>query len=584
MLLRPKTVQEEEEIPTKVTANDILAVVPLRGLPIINNASVATLNGVQCPRIDMVDGLDMHSHIYSIDTSNNDSKGSVITDATKKTLLTILSSTSQFSLRDSYSAEDLWDRFATDLEVNGKLKEQIKQELASSIIFQKYTYDNPKELPDLTSSTIAWEQSVVEGHATHPMHKARKSFPPMPPLSPGSYDLDHPRVRLVAIPRESAVVRGNYEELSKALVDELLAAGGGNAEELRNKYNNHVFIAIHELQIPNVEEKFKDTIIFPEQHCIPVEALASLRSVARPDILPGLSVKLCLGVKISSALRTVTPFTTYFGPGFSYDVVPKITYDHDILYVERELGTVSYNNEDTDIAKHCSSVVREAIEYDDKYKDDLFVPCGALVEKIQKPDTDETLLTHNWDLETEEKRIEFLTRYVDLALRAFLPPCLENGLAFEAHGQNTLARFDRKTGQLKGFVIRDFGGVKVHRDTLRASTGCELDLMPDSCVEAFTLDEVAKLLYHTLFHCQFQRLIRVLGLHYNGVGWEIVRKRMTELIPKDHVMYPMFMENDKVPGKCLVRMKIDELYRDYIYRPVPNMINFKPQQVVGAQQ
>lgn len=244
------------------------------------------------------------------------------------------------------------------------------------------------------------------------MHKARKSFPPMPPLSPESYDLDHPRVRLVAIPRESAVVRGNYEELSKGLVDELLSAGGGDAEALRNQYNNHVFIAIHELQIPNVEEKFNDTIIFPEQHCIPVEALASLRSVARPDILPGLSVKLCLGVKISSALRTVTPFTTYFGPGFSYDVVPKISYDRDILYVERELGTVSYNNEDTDISKHCSSVIREAIEYTEEFKDDLFVPCGALVEKIQKPDTDETLLTHNWDLETEEKRIEFLTRYV----------------------------------------------------------------------------------------------------------------------------------------------------------------------------
>jgi siderophore synthetase component len=241
------------------------------------------------------------------------------------------------------------------------------------------------------------------------MHKARKSFPPMSPLSPGSYDLDHPRVRLVGIPRESAVVRGNYEELSKGLIDELLSAGG-NAEELRKQYNNHVFIAIHELQIPNVEEKFKDTIIFPEQHTVPVEALASLRSVACPDILPGLSVKLCLGIKISSALRTVTPFTTYFGPGFSYDVVPKLTYDHDILYVERELGTVSYNNEDTDLSKHCSSVVREAIEYSEEYKDDLFVPCGALVEKIQKPDTDETLLTHNWDLNTEQKRIDFLTR------------------------------------------------------------------------------------------------------------------------------------------------------------------------------
>lgn len=153
-------------------------------------------------------------------------------------------------------------------------------------------------------------------------------------------------------------------------------------------------------------------------------------------------------------------------------------------------------------------------------------------------------------------------RYVDLALRAFLPPCLENGVAFEAHGQNTLARFDRKSGELKGFVIRDFGGVKVHNETLKQSTGEELDILPDSCVEAHTLDEVSKLLYHTLFHCQFQRLIRVLDLHYNGAGWEIVRNKMSELIPKDHVMWPMFMGHEKVPGKCLVRMKIDELYRD----------------------
>lgn len=81
-------------------------------------------------------------------------------------------------------------------------------------------------------------------------------------------------------------------------------------------------------------------------------------------------------------------------------------------------------------------------------------------------------------------------RYVDFALRAFLPPCLENGVAFEAHGQNTLARFDRKTGVLKGFVIRDFGGVKVHNETLKRSAGCEIDVLPDSCVVAETVDEV----------------------------------------------------------------------------------------------
>lgn len=249
------------------------------------------------------------------------------------------------------------------------------------------------------------------------MHKARKSYPPMAPVYPGSYDLDHPKICLVGIPKEKATVRGDYEELSKKLVDALLAAGSdsdSNRDQvvttLRNQYKDYVFIAIHELQLPNVQQKFADTVIFPAQHTIYVEALASLRSVARPDILPGLSVKLCLGVKISSALRTVTPFTTYFGPGFSYDVVPKLTYDRDILTVERELGTVSYTHEDSDISKHCSSVIREAVEYSPEYKDDLFVPCGALVEKIQRPDTDETLLTRVWNLDTQEKRVDFLTR------------------------------------------------------------------------------------------------------------------------------------------------------------------------------
>jgi hypothetical protein len=81
----------------------------------------------------------MHSHIFSI-TDGKDTKSAVITEATKRTLSTILETVPQFSLRDSYGAEQLWDRFATDLEVNGKLKEQIGQELSSSINFQSKTY------------------------------------------------------------------------------------------------------------------------------------------------------------------------------------------------------------------------------------------------------------------------------------------------------------------------------------------------------------------------------------------------------------------------------------------------------------
>jgi hypothetical protein len=409
LLLRPNTIKQESELPTNIIASDILTVVPLRGLPILNNENVALFNGIRCPQIDLVDFLDMLPHIYSVEASGSLKSGDSLKQKTFDTLSTILDGSKAFDLVDGYSAVQLWNHFAQDLEINSKLREQIGQELGSSIIFQKYTYDNPKPLPTLNSSTIKWEQSVVEGHATHPMHKARKSFPPMPPLNPGSYDLDHPAVRLVGIPRESAILRGEYEELSAPLVNALMDAGG-NHRNIRAQYQNYVFIAIHELQLPNIQEKFKDAVIFSKEHQLNVEALASLRSVARPDILPGLSVKLCLGIKISSALRTVTPFTTYFGPGFSFNVVPKLTYDHEVLAIERELGTITYRHEDSDVAKHCSSVIREALEYDPKYKDDLFIPCGVLVEKIQRPDTDETLVAHVWNLDTKEKRVEFLDR------------------------------------------------------------------------------------------------------------------------------------------------------------------------------
>lgn len=388
------------------------------------------------------------------------------------------------------------------------------------------------------------------------MHKARKSFPPMPPIKPGQSSLVTPSLRVIAVPKGSMKLRGDFEQYAVPLMRAMQVDPA--------EYPEHVLVPVHELQIPNIQQKFPDAVILSERHSITAQSLTSIRSVALPDVLKGLSLKLCLGIKVSSALRTITPFTTHFGPGFSADVVPCLTYDPNYLTIERELASAVYKHPDFDVAKHCSAVFREAFEYQEDNQDAIIVT-AALVEKIQRPDTDVSLAEHVWKLDTEEKRAQFLDRYIEVALKAFVPPCLENGVAFEAHGQNTLARFDRNTGELKGFVIRDFGGVKVHGETLEKSCGAKLDVIPDSCVVAETLDEVYKLLYHTLFHSQFQRLIRVLGMHHNGRGWQMVRKHMEAMIPKDHPMYTFFMKNTKVPGKCLVRMKIEELYRDVSY-------------------
>lgn len=124
-----------------------------------------------------------------------------------------------------------------------------------------------------------------------------------------------------------------------------------------------------------------------------------------------------------------------------------------------------------------------------------------------------------------------------------------------------------------GFVIRDLGGIRVHPPTLNASISSSLssspfEFLPEHCIVTSTVQEAAKKLYHTLVHNQLQRLVRVLGLHYDGRGWEIVRREIERNVGRDTWLWKVWMEGEggrqveSVQGKCLLRMKMQGLYRD----------------------
>lgn len=146
---------------------------------------------------------------------------------------------------------------------------------------------------------------------------------------------------------------------------------------------------------------------------------------------------------------------------------------------------------------------------------------------------------------------------------AFLPSVLHNGVAFECHPQNCLARFDIVTKELRGFIIRDFGGLRVHPETLKASTGVDLEFHTGHSIIADDLDDVYTRMYHTVFHNHLQQLIRVLGLHYNGRGWEVVREHLNDVIPKDHGLHTAWLspERTSLPSKCFLRMRMSGMYR-----------------------
>lgn len=139
-----------------------------------------------------------------------------------------------------------------------------------------------------------------------------------------------------------------------------------------------------------------------------------LRSVILPGTLKETSLKLGVGIKLTSAVRTISPASAFLGPRFSSAVVPHLTYDRNILTVARELASVVHVNEDGEVAKHCAAIVRECWEnLSEEARDgkgrERYIVCTSLVESGHE-DGEEGMPTvvRVFGLDTEDKRLRWL--------------------------------------------------------------------------------------------------------------------------------------------------------------------------------
>ena len=98
--------------------------------------------------------------------------------------------------------------------------------------------------------------------------------------------------------------------------------------------------------------------------------------------------------------------------------------------------------------------------------------------------------------------------------RCFLRPLLCNGLFLHAHGQNCLLRFSRSTGELLGFSIRDFSGVRFSRTHFERTTGILIDESMATC-DRSVLDLLDRV-YVVFFAVHLWPLVIGLGLNHQG--------------------------------------------------------------------
>jgi siderophore synthetase component len=135
------------------------------------------------------------------------------------------------------------------------------------------------------------------------------------------------------------------------------------------------------------------------------------RSVVIPDTYRGLHLKLAIGVRLTSAVRTISPESAYLGPRFSAQIVPALTMDRNIVTVARELASVVHSHPDGEIAKHCAAIVRECHESTSEDHNERLIVCTSLVEKGHTgTDGNVYSVVRVFDLDTQEKRLRWLEK------------------------------------------------------------------------------------------------------------------------------------------------------------------------------
>ncbi|KAI8353423.1 IucC family-domain-containing protein [Mortierella sp. GBAus27b] len=441
------------------------------------------------------------------------------------------------------------------------LLDQICAELDSSVEHMSYLFLHPSPEPTLNSTAIEWEQSIIEGHGSHPMHKSRTAVPPTCRIEPDT-DLNNLELVLVSMPADSVVVSGDFLTIMDKLVPTDMVPIG------------RVPIFVHPFQVPNVVHKFPEAAIHP--FTVPALAQSSLRTVNIPD-LPDYAFKFPVGITVTSTMRILPPWSAIMGPRLT-PILDRIMPKSNVLRYAGENSSVTVKHTDPAIAKHLSCIIRDDFSAALREQGEALILSGALTECA---DGDVARIIKVCNLNTYASRVEFLSIYVDLALAAFLVPLIEYGVSFEAHQQNTLVRFkipqpgDNSPVYPIGFVVRDFCGIGVHQDTLFKTTGMRLQASPGNTNEVAQLKDGYAHLYHTLIQMQLHRLIRALDLHYSGEGWSILRTKLAHYLKPGDIGHTLWLSSETCRWKCFIRLKMAGVVSKFVYHDVPNILSYK---------
>ena len=168
---------------------------------------------------------------------------------------------------------------------------------------------------------------------------------------------------------------------------------------------DRIIIPALKQQLPSILSRFSEVRVVRSDLAF---AQASMRTIlVRPELEFKYHLKLSLACQITSAMRTITPWSAIGAPEVSALLKKLLPRD---MWVYGEVASVTGAQEDFNEAKHMSCIIREDLEFKARLQGETLILASALPQTTVHGD--KTHAESIFSLDTLEEKLAWFREYV----------------------------------------------------------------------------------------------------------------------------------------------------------------------------
>ncbi len=432
------------------------------------------------------------------------------------------------------------------------------------------------------------ESMVVEGHPLHPSTKTKlgltdeevKQYAP---------EFEHDIPLLIVLVKKSLVNETRSRSWESQSLFGLLPSMEETSKEIVQSMgqplNEYSPFIVHPWQYEKVlpelySNEFSKSDIIAVPYKVPSKATLSFRTMNLLEL--DYHVKLPIRVQATSAVRTVSPEITVDGPLLS-DLFNEISLQdkyklRQLIILKEPYGAFinsKHDDEKQTKGRNLAFILREKPNVHLKEGETGFVAASLTAENpySQDPIIIELIKEYfNEDKITLEMALDYMKHYATCLLAPLIHLLQKYGIALEGHMQNTIVCI--KNGQIHRMMIRDLGGIRIHKETLQSRF--PNFQVKNTSVLTENIKDVSRKFHHAVIQNHLGELVFVLS-GYLAIGelkfWGLISGIIEDSLDKELVNFPLtyselFSKN--IETKSLLSMRIHNQAKTYLFSSFQN--------------